>query len=230
MRLCRHIFLAVVAIAASDRAWATCVANSFVADYSVTQTGPTWTYDFSMQNGCTPSHQQLLTDFYIPYFADAGIANITVPALDNSTLPPTTWTYSINTSNDLFGLGAGVGVIDFQVTSLAQVGPTQYLPGVGYYGTNGFTFTSNYAPVKGPYAILQTAYDGGLYDSTTLMFGDPSIPGSPDTIAALDAAAVPEPGTAALITASLCAMAPFLRRRFLLLGRGILPTCKTLRS
>ena len=122
-----------------------------------------------MQNGCAPNHQQLLTDFYVPYFADAGIANIGVPGLDNSAIPPITWTYSIDPTDDLSGLGAGV--IDFHVTSSTDVSPTESLPGVGYYGSSNFSFTSRFAPVKGPYAMLQTAYAGGLYDSTTLLFG-----------------------------------------------------------
>jgi len=203
---------AVLGVAAAGQAWALCAVDSFVSDYSVTQSGPTWTYDYSVQNGCAPNHQQLLTDFYIPYFSDAAIANITVPALDNSAQPPITWTYSIDAGDDLFGLGPGVGVIDFQVTSLTEVSPTQALPGVGYYGSNGFSFTSSYAPVKGPYALLQTAYDGGLYNSSTTLFGDPSIPGSPDTIAALSGSA-PEPGTMALFSLGLCVIAPALRRR-----------------
>ena len=133
----------LIAFAASGQAWAICAANSSVSDYSITQNGPIWTYDFSVLNGCAPGHQQLLTDFYIPYFADADIANINVPAIDNSTLPPTTWTYSIDPTNDLFDLGPGVGVIDFEVTSLTQVSQTQSLPGVGYYGSDNFSFTSN---------------------------------------------------------------------------------------
>jgi hypothetical protein len=203
---------AVIGVAAAGQAWALCAVDSFVSDSSVTQSGPTWTYVYSAQNGCAPNHQQLLTDFYIPYFTDAGIANITVPALDNSALPPITWTYSIDASDDLFGLGPGVGVIDFQVTSLTEVSPIQTLPGVGYYASNDFSFTSSYAPVKGPYAMLQTAYDGGLYNSSTMLFGDPSIPGSPDTIAALSGTA-PEPGTMALLALGLCVIAPALKRR-----------------
>jgi hypothetical protein len=202
---------AVLGVAAAGQAWAICATNSFVADYSVTQSGPTWTYVYSVQNGCAPNHQPLLTDFYIPYFSDAGIANISVPAPDDSALPPITWTYSIDASDDLFGLGAGVGVIDFQVTSLTEVSPIQNLPGVGYYGSNDFSFTSSFAPVKGPYALLQTAYDGGLYDSSTLSFGDPSIPGSPDTLAALSGTA-PEPATMALLALGLCIMAATLKR------------------
>jgi hypothetical protein len=215
MKIYGRIFRAAVltAFAASGQAWAICSTNSFVSDFSITQIGPTWTYDFQMQNGCTPSHQQLLTDFYIPYFADAGIANITVPPLDNSTVPPITWSYTIDPTDDLFDLGPNAGVIDFQVTSLSQVSQALSLPGVGYYGSDEFSFTSDYAPIEGPYAILQTAYDGGLYDSTMLSFGDPSIPGSPDTIAALDAANVPEPGTTGLLATGLCGIALLLGRR-----------------
>jgi hypothetical protein len=203
---------ALIAVAAPGQAWAICAANSSVSDYSITQNGSIWTYDFSVLNGCAPGHQQLLTDFYIPYFADADIANISVPALDNSTLPPTTWTYSIDPTDDLFELGPDAGVIDFEVTSLTQVSQTLSLLGVGYYGSENFSFTSSYAPVEGLYAILQTAYDGGLYNTTTLLFGDPSIPGSPDTIAALVAATAPEPGTWSLLVIGFCAM-PFLGLR-----------------
>ena len=203
---------AVIGVAAAGQAWATCAIDSFVSDYSVTQNGPTWTYVYSVQNGCATNRQPLLTDFYVPYFTDAGIANITVPMPDNSAQPPITWTYSINASDDLFGLGPDAGVLDFRVTSLTDVSPIQMLVGVGYYESSDFSFTSSYAPVKGPYAMLQTAYDGGLYDSSTMLFGDPSIPGSPDTIAALSGTA-PESGTMALLALGLCAMAPALKRR-----------------
>jgi hypothetical protein len=208
----RTILAAVLAAAAgANTVWAVCAANTGVYDYSVTQTGANWTYNFSVLNGCNPSHQPLLTNFYIPYFADAGIANITVPPPDNSASPPVTWTYSLEPGNNLFGL-SGAGVIDFRVTSTTSVG-TGTLPGIGYWGESGFTFTSAYAPVKGPYAILQTAYNGGLYNGTTLLFGDPSIPGSPQTIAAL-ASSVPEPASIALLVIGLCLlMVPVLRLR-----------------
>jgi hypothetical protein len=195
----------------ANTAWAICVANTGVYDYSVTQAGATWNYDFAVQNGCNPGHQSLLTNFYIPYFADAGIANIMVPGPNSSTSPPITWTYSIDPGNNLFGL-PGAGVINFQITSTTSVG-TGNLPGIGYWGQSGFSFTSTYAPVKGPYAILQTAYNGGLYNGTTLLFGDPSIPGSPQTIAAL-ASSVPEPAAFALLAIGLCLlMVPVLRRK-----------------
>ena len=75
-----------------------------------------------------------------------------------------------------------------------------------------------YAPVKGPYAILQTAYDGGLYNTTTLLFGDPSIPGSPDTIAALETA--PEPETWLLLVIGFCAIGVLADAADLNLGRN----------
>ena len=202
---------AVLGVVAAGPAWATCATDSLVADFSVTQSGPTWTYVYFVQNGCAPNQQQLLTHFYIPYFGDAGIANITVPAPDNSAVPPITWAYSIDASNNLFGL-AGAGVIDFQVTSMTEALPNELFPGVGYYGSSDFSFTSSFAPVKGPFAMLQTNYDGGLYNTSTLFFGDPSIPGSPDTLAALGHT-VPESGTLALLALGLGVMASTLKRR-----------------
>ncbi len=98
-------------------------------------------------------------------------------------------------------------------TSLTDVSPILSLPGVAYYGSNEFSFTSGYAPVKGPYALLQTDYNGGLYDSSTLVFGDPSIPGSPDTLAALAGTTVPEPATLSLLALALCGLAAALQRR-----------------
>jgi hypothetical protein len=197
-------FAALTAILATGPAYAICVTNTGVSG-TPTQTGAsTWTYNFSVQNGCALNHQPFLTDFYIPYFADAGIANILVPAPDTtSTTSTITWMATIDPSDNLFNL-AGAGVIDFQVTATPELeaSPALNAPGVGYYGASGFSFTSTFAPVKGPYAVLQ--YLPPDYTTTTTLFGDPSIPGSPDTIAALNGAAAPEPGTATLLVAGLC--------------------------
>ncbi len=203
---------ALTAIFAAVPAYGTCAADTAVFG-TATQTGvATWTYDFSVLNGCA-FNQPFLTDFYIPYFADAGIANIVVPPPDTTTTTSTiTWTDTIEADNDLFDL-AGAGVIDFQVSATPELeaGPDQSAPGVGYYGASGFSFTSDFAPVDGPYAILQ--YLSPDYVNTTTLFGDPSIPGSPDTIAALDAAAAPEPGTVVLLGVGLFVAMARLNRR-----------------
>jgi hypothetical protein len=91
---------------------------------------------------------------------------------------------------------------------------------VGYYGASGFSFTSDFGPVDGPFAILQ--YLPPDYVNTRTLFGDPSIPASPDTIAALDAAAAPEPGTEGLLAVGLCVTMAALKRR----GRGRLNSHK----
>lgn len=204
--------MGLAAILVTGPAYATCDAASQVFGTPI-QTGPeAWTYNFSVQNGCA-FNQPFLTDFYVPYFADANIANITVPGPDTTTTASTiTWTATIDPTDDLFGL-AGAGVIDFEVTATPELEatPPQLAPGVGYYGASGFSFTSTFAPVDGPYAILQ--YLPPDYDTTTTLFGDPSIPGSPDAIAALTAAATPEPGTIALLVAGLCVTMANLKRR-----------------
>ena len=166
-----------------------------------------------MQNGCDPDHQPFLTDFYIPYFSDAGIADIVLPPPNTTTFAPSviTWTDTIDPDDDLFDL-AGAGVIDFQVTATPEIeaSPGQDAPGVGYYFASGFSFTAPFAPVDGPYAILEALPP--TYTTTTTLFGDPSIPGSPDTIAAL-AGATPEPGTPALLITGFGLIALAAKRR-----------------
>jgi hypothetical protein len=197
---------------AAGQGYAICVVDSSVFGTPF-QTDPvTWTYNFSVVNGCAYVNQPFMSDFYIPYFSDADIANIMVPPPDStSTTSTITWTATIEPTNDLFNLGAGV--IDFQVTATPELQPLPGVsaPGVGYYGVSGFSFTSSFAPVEGPWAILQ--YLGPNYTTTTTLFGDPSIPGSPETIAALEGVQTPEPGTLALVGLLLCAV-PVLRKRF----------------
>lgn len=213
------LLAALAALPAAGPAYGICVVSTGVYG-TPTQNGPNmWTYSFSVQNGCD-SKQPFLTDFYVPYFADAGIADIVVPPPDTKTTSSTiTWTDTIEPNNDLFDL-EGAGVIDFQVTATPELeaGPSVYSPGVGYYGASGFSFTSTFAPVEGPYAILQ--YLPPDYTTTTTLFGDPPIPGSPDTIAALNAAALPEPGTATLLAAGLCILLLCLQPRFSAHARG----------
>jgi hypothetical protein len=171
---------ALLWIAASSHAYALCEVGDNVTSTVTPDGAGVWLYDFSVLNGCNTHNQPFLSDFYIPYFADAGIANITMPTptLD----APVSWTYFIDPTTDLFGLGAGV--IDFHAAT-----PIGY----GFY--SDFTYTANYDGVKGPFAMDLT---------TGRLFGDPMIPGSPDTIAALNGAAVPEPkwsGIAVLVLA-----------------------------
>src|SRR5215472_7362304 len=109
--------LVLMAGFAVGQAYAICAASSSVFGDSL-QTDPvTWTYNLSVINGCDFANQPFMTDFYIPYFPDAGIANIMVPPPDTmSTTSTITWTYTIDPTNNLFNL-TGAGVIDFQVTA-----------------------------------------------------------------------------------------------------------------
>jgi hypothetical protein len=207
------VLAAVSAALLIGQARALCVAGSSVSGTSNLTAPGVWTYNFSVQNGCVPSHQPFLTDFYIPYFSDAGIADIQLPPPDTtSTTSTIAWTETIDPSDDLFDL-AGAGVIDFQVTATPELeaSPGQDAPGVGYYFATGFSFTAPFAPVEGPYAILEALPP--TYTTTTTLFGDPGIPGSPDTIAALASAAAPEPGTTALLTTGLGLIALAVKKR-----------------
>jgi len=214
MKMHAGIILAALSAAfVTGQARALCVASSTVTSIATLTAPSLWTYNFSVQNGCQTVSQPFLTDFYIPYFSDAGISDIVLPAPDTtSTTSTITWTDTIDPSDNLFNL-AGAGVIDFQVTATPELEGSEGAdaPGVGYYGATGFSFTTPYAPVEGPYAILQALPPS--YTTTRTLFGDPGIPGSPDTIAALAAAAVPEPGTTALLMTGLGLIALVLKKR-----------------
>ena len=129
-----------------------------------------------------------MNDFYLPYFADAGISGIRVP---------TGWTYSIQSANNVFGL-AKAGAIEFVAT-----------PSVGYYGSDQFSYTANYASgIEGPYLMDLTSAAGAPYQIS----GDPLIPASPDALAALSSP-VPEPSTTAVIAIALIVLAMAVRKR-----------------
>jgi hypothetical protein len=179
------IFAALAALLTAGQVYATCVANPEVSSM-VTASGQTYDYAFTVTNGCLGSQET--TGFYLPYFTDAGISNIVVP---------TDWSYSIDPSDNLFGL-ANAGVIDFTTSN----------PLVGYTYASGFGYTSNYTGVEGPDAVSLTT--NGV---NSTLFGDPLIPGSPDTLAALGSTTVPEPSTAALLAIAFLALVPGLGRR-----------------
>jgi len=158
MQLRGHIIFiaALAAVLMANRAYAICDESTNVTS-DVSPSGPNFTYEFFASNGCVPVNhaQHLLTEFFTPYFADAGISNIVTPS---------GWTYAIDPANDLFGL-PGAGVLDFQSATP-----------LGYSFTGGFSFTANYGGVKGPFAMnLITSGVGST------LFGDPLIPASPDT-------------------------------------------------
>lgn len=217
MKSCKKIHFASVLLgmAVGGHAWAVCVAND-MASGTATQISPTvWTYVLNVENGCASGN---MTDFYIPYFADAGIANITVPATayyyNNGVITNTiTWSATVEANNNLFNL-SGAGVVDFQVTVSPETqvnGNSE--AGVGYYSAT-FGFTADYGSVEAPAAVLDEKYTNqGVSTGSTLNFIDPPIPGSPDTIAALNGTATPEPGTSALMIIGLGTAGGFMLRR-----------------
>ncbi|HTW63394.1 MAG TPA: PEP-CTERM sorting domain-containing protein [Bryobacteraceae bacterium] len=179
------LVLAAFAAALAGQAHATCIANTGVV--SITDPAPPpGTFQYLVLNGCNSYDQPLLDDFFLPYFADAGISNIVVPG---------GWSYTIEASNDLFGL-PDAGVIEFAPTSP-----------VGYF-TEDFSYTADYSSgVDAPY-VMDLTLDGSPYQVT----GDPLIPASPDAVAALGSA-VPEPSLAVLLALGCVSMWLALRRR-----------------
>ena len=177
---------AFTAALTTGQAYALCVASTDVTSV-VIPSDLNFTYDFSATNGCRIDDQPLLTNFFLPYFSDAGISDIVVP---------TGWSYSIDTSDNLFDL-ANAGVIEFESATP-----------LGYSFPSGFSYTADYAGIDGPFAM--TLITDGV---PSTLFGDPMIPGSPDAVAALGGTAVPEPSITVPLAIGLCAMMLGLRRR-----------------
>lgn len=180
----------------------------------VTQSGPaTWQYQLTIHND-SESH-----DFgaygpvpwvywvMIPYFADAGVTNITCPGTCWNALSGQGWFWSTPSVNSVGGT-PGFGNPNDLALSWEWPADTPVLgPGTSL---SGFGFTASYAPVKGPFNLrfaLGQAY-----------FGDPAIPGSPLALAAgyvepYPVTGVPEAGTYAMLLAGLAWLGVVARRR-----------------
>ncbi len=183
MKLRVILIAAFAAILTAGQAYALCIASTGVS--SVTPE-PSGTFEYLVSNGCNTVDQPLLDDFFIPYFSDAGISDITTP--DG-------WTYSIEPTNNVFDL-PGAGVIEFDAT-----------PAVGYFGGD-FSYTASYsAGIEGPF-LMDLTKDGNSYQVS----GDPLIPASPDALNALGSAAVPEPSSIGLLTIGFCAIVLVAKR------------------
>jgi len=102
-------------------------------------------------NGCVGDHE--VTGFYLPYFTDADISDIVVP---------TGWSYSIDTSDNLFGL-ANAGVIDLVQAPARRLLLCQRL-----------WIHVELRRCRGPDAISLTT--NGV---NSTLFGDPLIPEAP---------------------------------------------------
>lgn len=154
---------------------------------------------------CSGQNQAItgyMSDFYLPYFDDMGISGLSVQ--QTSGPEGLNWNYAIQQSNNIFGLGGGA--LYFYAASA---------PDTLSYDTIQIDFDAAFGEVKGPFSeVITNLTTGNVHD----FLGDPGIPGSPKTIAALDAANgqdpssnVPEPATLSLF--ALGATALIARRR-----------------
>lgn len=157
-----------------------CWSSVYIANSSVTQNGAAYDYNFSLagiDSNC-PADVENLSDFYVPYFSDAGVTNIHAAS---------GWSYAIENSDAIFNLGNGAEQLHFFANS-----PANY---IGAPAVDGFGYTAAYDGVKAPY-YEQLVYLNGAVDG---QLGDPLIPGSPEAIDALEPGAnVPEPASTAL--------------------------------
>lgn len=140
-----------------------------------------------------------MSDFYLPYFSDMGIKDVTVSGYGG--FASIAWTYDLETANDLFGIGGGV--MHFATLERPAM--------LDLFGNSvEIGFNALYAGTKGP-------FQEALFDPATgvarTYSGDPLIPGSPMTLKALNpaGATVPEPASLALL--ALGALGLCLARR-----------------
>jgi hypothetical protein len=128
-----------------------------------------------------------LTGFYIPYFSDAGITNLT---------SPTGWNYVIeaipNNVTNYFNNPSITQVLYWQTTS----------NGIALGDSlSGFGYDAGYSAAKAPFEINVQTYANGNGSPSFPIWGDPLIPASPEAIAAglqpvqTPSTAVPEPTT-----------------------------------
>ena len=139
---------------------------------SVTPVGQRWDYAFAVTNKTNETFCCLppaIKDFSLPYFSDAGIAEISAP---------TDWNFEILGGNP-FGL-KGADILHWFTST-----PSAELYRFGAAGI--FGFTADFAAAKGPFQVA--------FSNAGTLFGDPSVPASPMALAAglrpIDA--VPEP-------------------------------------
>ena len=145
-----------------------------------------------------PDRPGYMSDFYLPYFDDMGIAGLSV----NPTGGPanSNWLFAIEKNNDLFNLSGGV--MHFYNANT----PTSLA-----YNSILINFDAGFGEVKAPFAATVADLNSG---NTRNFFGDPGMPGSPKLIDALNGPAqgnVPEPASLSLF--ALGAVALYARRR-----------------
>ena len=163
------------------------------ATTTVTDDGDgTFSYSVLVTGNSGGGDPQFLSDFYLPWLPDMGVADV-------ASSPE--WTYSVEPTHDVFGIGGGA--MHFHIYDYMDCG------GCGFsYVEANLTFKANYGGTEGPYHSV-------LWDSVTGLpveiWGDPLIPASPDTLRALSA--VPEPAAAAATAAGLALLAAAARRR-----------------
>lgn len=201
-------FASALVLASSAHAFVAIIPNTAISD-SVTQINSTdWSYGYTLTNltecfgFCLDTIQQkpildywlLLSDFYIPYFSDAGIKNIS---------SPTAWSVTIEANNDVFNLGNGAGVLHWS-TALGQ--------GIPVNGVlSGFGYEANFSPAKAPFQTTLTG-GGGIF------LGDPLIPASPNAILAglpPVPSQIPVPPTIYLFISGLIALGLKFRKKAL---------------
>lgn len=195
------LFAVLTALASpSASAWYASTTHVNVTDMNFQQQSA-WQYSYALQNNTTcfgrcsdtvlgysiPEYMLAVREFSIPFFSDAGIIDIA---------SPTGWAYQI-LNEDRFNLGFGAGTLTWTATT-DQSGIAMNA------NLGGFSYTSLFAPGKGPFSA-------GFGNGESFV-GDPAIPLSPNAVAAGIGApnSVPEPGSIALILAGFAGLA--LRR------------------